>query len=251
MEVGPLPLMTSPHELRPNLATPLLKKMTRAQYQPGDVILDASSNASPQVVVVLSGEVECDLDPASTDPNASQSQLWTSERDMKSADLGIHTPGEPFTSVGVVQPRKKGSDKYVLTPAAGAAIGEWLLLSMNLSQIPRVVAHSAVSAVTLSEDALVAAMQQDDQVVANLWWSRCQRETFCFLRKLEPFCWWQPSKLWRWTSLGKHAKVSEGRGILGATAPFVILLQGRCHLLIACESSWKEGTSREFMLTFC
>ena len=137
---------------------------------------------------------------------------------------------------------KKTGSKYVMAPPAGAPLGEWLMLSMSVSQIPRIVAHTAVETLCLTEDIITGAMQQDEQVATNLWWARCQRETYCFLRKLEPFCWWQPSKLWRWISMGKHVKVSEGRGILGAIAPFVVLVQGRCH--VSYDDQTKDGEGR-------
>ena len=96
--------------------------------------------------------------------------------------------------------------------------------------MPRVLAHSVCQCLLLAEDTLTAAMQQDEQLTTNLWWARCQRETFCLLRKLEPFCWWQASKLWQWVALGRHIKVPEGRGQLGAQAPFVVLVHGKCHI---------------------
>ena len=81
-----------------------------------------------------------------------------------------------------------------------------------------------------SEHDLTAAMQQDEQIAATFWWSRTQREAFVLLRKLEPFCWWHASKLWRWLAMGRHVKVPEGKGQLGADgAPFVVLIHG-----IAC-----------------
>ena len=42
--------------------------------------------------------------------------------------------------------------------------------------------------------------------------------------------------------MGKHVKVSEGRGILGAIAPFVVLVQGRCH--VSYDDQTKDGEGR-------
>ena len=205
---APLPSLTSPHELRPALVASMLKKLTAVRFQPGEVILDAASHSKGVVYFPLSGQVRCDLDPSTSS--------------AATPDDPHGTAGEPFA--------KRNAEPVVFSPSAGAPLGEWLLLQPQLAQLPRVVAHTPVSCVCLTEDVLVAALQQDDQLATNFWWARCQRETFCMLRKLEPFCWWQPSKVWKWIQLGRHIKVPEGRGQLGVNAPFIVLVQGKCHI---------------------
>jgi len=166
---------------------------------------------------MLSGSVECSL-AASAPADTGFFSISPDTRPNSPALAG--DAGEPFAS----------KEPYVFSPPAGAPLGEWLLLQPSMAQMPRVVAHTVCQCLVLPEDTLTAAMQQDEQLTANLWWARCQRETFCLLRKLEPFCWWQASKLWQWVAFGRHIKVPEGRGQLGAQAPFVVLVHGKCHI---------------------
>jgi len=208
-------LVSSPHELRPAIGTSLLKKMTTVRYLPGDTLIDSRTGTSV-VHFVLAGQVRCDVDPAPlVEVNSAKVQ------EVLKNETGVLAPGEPFA---------RDNDPFLFAPPAGAPLGEWLLLQPNLVQQPRVIAHTQVHAVTLTEDVMLGAMQNDEFLANNLWWARTQRETFCFLRKLEPFCWWQPSKLWRWLGYGRHVKVPEGKGQLGAHAPFVVLVQGKCHV---------------------
>jgi len=218
LEGAPLPLVSSPHELRPTLVNSLLKKLSWVRYQPGELIYDVGSIASPSVVFFLSGAVECSLDP--TPAPIFEGDVPSTER-----------AGEPFTEKTPV----------VFSPPSGSPLGEWLLLQPNLAELPKVVAHSTCHCVQLTEDTLTGAMQQDEQLMTNLWWARCQRETFCFLRRLEPFCWWQASKLWKWVSFGRHVKVPEGKGHIGASVPFVVLVQGKCSISYQEQHSDDKG----------
>ena len=267
-EGSPLPMAVAPLELDKKVMSALMRKLTVHRYQPGDTLLDAGtltgSSEPPSVCFVLSGQVACDLDPtavydgaddggkgggdslghgaAHDDPLASAgepfvnsaSALTTPKGGFRGFGGAVGIGGAQSDDNGVAIGRsegRQGNGRFLLTPPAGAPLGEWLLLQPGLAHVPRVVAHTPTTCLKLSERDLFAAMQADEGLATNLWWGRTQREAYCFLRKLEPFCWWYPSKLWRWVMLGKFVKVPEGRGQLGVQAPFVVLVQGRCHVM--------------------
>jgi len=268
-EGSPLPMAIAPLELNKELMKALMRKLSRHTYQPGDTLLDAGtltgSSEPPSVCFVLSGQVACDLDPTAVYDGVDDGGKGGSDGlgHGASHDDPLSSAGEPFvnSASALSTPKggfggfggggggaggaqaddggkalgrsegRQGSGVFLLTPPAGAPLGEWLLLQPGLAHVPRVVAHTPTTCVKLSERDLFAAMQKDEGIAHNLWWGRTQREAYCFLRKLEPFCWWYPSKLWRWVMMGKFVKVPEGRGQLGVQAPFVVLVQGRCHVM--------------------
>ena len=61
MDGAPLPLVCTPHELRPTLVASLIKKLVPKRFQPKDVIFDHLSASDPTVIFILSGSVECSL----------------------------------------------------------------------------------------------------------------------------------------------------------------------------------------------
>ena len=227
LEGAPLPLLTSPHTLNAELAQSLLKKLVMQRYQPGDVLFEGNSHEE-HVSFVIHGTVSCHVNTSTAAPAGNERVSAVMIDDDDHSNL-LHTAGEPFVSGSYLQ---DDTGAVTLAPPAGAPFGEWLLLTPSLRHVPRVVAATPVSVVTLDEDALTAAMQADDQLAHNLWWARAQRETYTFLRRFEPFCRWNASKVWRWLSMGKHIKVPEGKGQLGVTCPFVVLLQGKCHVMV-------------------
>ncbi len=213
----PLQFMTSPHPLERDLRKDMLKKLARSIYQPGETLVDGKTNNNV-VHFVVSGTVRCDVDDSAPPATGVKAPA----ADALGGQVGVYAAGEPFV---------RGSS-FLFAPPAGAPLGEWLLLQdkERLVQRPRVVAETAVTCVTLPIDVLDEARVEDKHIETNLWWARCQREAFCYCRKLRPFAKWQPSKLWRWLQLGKHVKVPAGHGLLKETMPFVVLLHGSCHV---------------------
>jgi len=234
LEGAPLPLVCVPHRLGTSLAASMTKKLTTHRFAPGEQILTTPSSAMEgptkgcgegSIVFIISGQVACDVDPK---PAAKEREGDDGGGGGGEGALGA---GEPF-HICDGKAKETNGGPVVLTPPAGAPFGEWLLLQPGLAQVPRIVAHSTTTLLSLTEHDLTVAMQADDNLATNFWWGRTQREAFIFLRKLEPYCWWQPSKLWRWLQYGKHVKIPEGKGQLAVQAAFVVLVHGRCHVML-------------------
>lgn len=228
LDGAPLQLFSTPNALKPALVGSLMKKLSAQRFNPDEELLSSASPSldNPSVYFVLSGQIACDVDPT------PKYDRFSADIDAPHDDPLLLTAGEPFTTKDPLSQTASASQvATLLSPPAGAALGEWLLLQPGLMQMPRVIAKTAVSTVSLTERDLSAAMQVDEQLLENFWWGRAQRETFCFLQSLEPFCFWHHSKLWRWVSHGRHIKVPEGKGQLGVQCPFVVLVQGRCHVM--------------------
>ena len=127
---------------------------------------------------------------------------------------------------------------------AMAAYGEWQQLQSEIAPGPKMTASTPVTALTLTDEVLMAAMQWDDNVEGNLWWWHAARGAYFHLREREPFYSWQPSKLWRWLQSGQHIRVAKDHGeLIGAESPFVILVHGSCRAVQNVVNS-ARGTSR-------
>ena len=161
LEGAPLPLVCVPHRLGTSLAASMTKKLTTHRFAPGEQILTTPSSAMEgptkgcgegSIVFIISGQVACDVDPK---PAAKEREGDDGGGGGGEGALGA---GEPFH---ICDGKAKETDggPVVLTPPAGAPFGEWLLLQPGLAQVPRIVAHSTTTLLSLTEHDLTVAMQ--------------------------------------------------------------------------------------------
>ena len=209
-----VPLLTWPHEVRPIVATHVMKRLIPNTYLPGERILD-TTNSTGQLVMVLHGSVVCGLDDANKGREGVEAR--------NSSSLDTCGPGAPFDRV-------PSQGAHVVAMPPGGVLGEWQQLQSEVSPAPRLTASTNVATLTLSDEVLTAAMQWDDNVEGNLWWWHAARGAYFLLREREPFAGWQPSKLWRWLQTGTHVRVARDHGeLIGADSSFVMLIHGSCR----------------------
>jgi len=211
------------------------------RFSPGQVVLGGAQE--DQLCFVIHGRVSCNVvggddgadggaAPVAVASGTPAKALGSSKLfgllgqaapSAAAAQPDSRSVGDPFDRV-----RTHGAQTLSLAP--GAVLGEWDTLDLHAppgGQL-QVVAETQLATLVLPEAPLRTALQMDDALHINLGYANALRRTFCLLHRLEPFCRWRSSKLWRWLENWHQVTTTKAGESLGFEWKLLVLVRGEC-----------------------